>query len=278
MKFLFSRLFRTFSLLLLILPVTLFAQEKKKEMQIRIVEDGKVIKDTSYTISENSDVQSALGMMELMLDKDAVFRHMPPRHRMMMHDMPDAERIEMEIDSVMKGKDFRAYKFDFDSNFTWAMKELEDMPPMPPMPMKVWVEEEDFGDGKKRKIIIHQPGPAPMHWENEDGKVIVISEDDSVHVHVAPAPRHAPGRVEKEIIIVGDGDGMEEKVIELEGEGSSYRYETHESPRVKIIKEGEGNEKDVEVIVIVKDKNDKTPAPHATEGKPTKSSGKNKKK
>ncbi len=57
------------STILLALGVFLFAQEKT-EVTVKVTEDGKVVKDTTYTFDDAADAKHAIHMMDAMASDD----------------------------------------------------------------------------------------------------------------------------------------------------------------------------------------------------------------
>jgi len=110
-----------------------------------------------------------------------------------------------------------------------------------------------------KKIIIHEgvPGDKELEWKEQQREMMIIEDGNEVRVH----PGTKPEKVKKIVVVTGDDD-PEEKIIELEDGSKVQTIKTKDGKTVKVIHESdEDGEKEVEVIVIVKDDGDDKPAP-----------------
>jgi len=212
----------------ILMPFAVSAQETKKEVHIKIVENGKVTKDTVYSVSgKNSDVEE-------MAEMEAQRTEMEAQHAMMMakHAEMEAQHKEMQAHHM---KERQVYVMSDSSmkNGEWTQKDGQRVEKhvyvMSDNDMKNAEWAEKHGQRKEVKVIVTSDDDKGMPMEVEeiwiDGKAdgspcktIIIHEgncpDNMKLEHMGPPPHwtEKPGNVEKKVIKTEGG----EKVIIIE--------------------------------------------------------------
>lgn len=102
-----------------ILPAN--AQKGKKEVQIKIIEDGKIKTDTSFAVDESVDKADIERISKILKDDDlVVFDHKKfpgAKHFSYEYDIksfPDFDKFHKSMDSMMHEKRFFAFRGDSD--------------------------------------------------------------------------------------------------------------------------------------------------------------------
>jgi hypothetical protein len=204
---------------MILVPSVLLAQGTKKEVHIKIVENGKVTKDTSYTVTGDLPETDRLPglpphcqgmppdhmkmMCELMM-QDSIMRELHKMEGDMMH-----QKHMMEMQEMMMGD---SMKMDMKK-----MQECAEMQHKHMSEMHTFIIEDSIdtemgkkGEGefsKQYKVIVTSPGEG----ENEKVEEIWLGKPDdgrpcrTIIIHEGDCPE---GMMEKNVeVIVKDGPG-----------------------------------------------------------------------
>lgn len=225
--------------------------QDKAEISVKVVKDGKVVKDTVYTYSDISKAKEAVHVMEMMTNENT-----PGKHVMKMHQ------------SEMEGKELK-HVFVMSDDCEMHTSEGEGMQ---------WVSTTTEISGDSVKIIklklqgdehLTKSGKV-MFVDTKDceEKVFVSEEDGMVQVIVKKIKTDEGSediRVRKELILLSeDEDGGGEWTV-MEGDDGELIMIGEEGEKIKVIKKTDSSEggeivkwssvegdEDTQVIIIKK--------------------------
>lgn len=222
----------TFPLAALILTAGVYAQEEKSEVQVKIIKDGQVIKDTTYMVEDEASTKMAVRMLDMTLGEK----------------------------SPAKAKKVYAFTTENGKTQEWTSEEGE---------VHV-IENEKYifhGDGDKDHItiVVDEAGNKTIQKEvivieGEDDKEvkevkeIILIEKEKSRKGEAPEVEWIE-KGDRKVLIIDDG-GKEKtiKVMRGEGESSTQTFVTEDGKKVIIRELKEGDvKKEVEVEVNIDD-------------------------
>lgn len=225
---------------LAILSAGVFAQEKA-EVSVKIMQDGKVLKDTTYSYEDIESAEHAIKMIEIMGDMD-IEKHM---QGIAMDNSSHKKMIFVSEDG-----DVQEFKGE---GMTWVSSE----------------SDEDSNSQKKYKVVVKEglEEDDDMHFfDVSDGENIIINEDNGeVKVFIRKTGEGENISVKKEVIVISGEDdnvawdvkkGDEGQVIIISEDGKIVKeYKLDGDDDVSwTSKEGDD---DIDVIVIKKEKVEK---------------------
>lgn len=236
---------------LLLLAATIFLSagmfgQEKAEVSVKIIKDGKIVTDTTYSYENLEQAEHALKMMELMTSKGEHEMHM--KHMA----MDDAHKKHMKFIS----ENGEVHEFHGD-DMTWVSSSMS----------------EDGDSSKIYKVIVKGDSDSKGNAyffsdENDmDEKVIVNEEDGRVEVIIKKIPKGEDAesyQVRKKIIILDDDEDNELEWT-MEKDDDKVMIINENGKIIKVIKEIESDDEgitwsskegdldeDVEVIIINK--------------------------
>ncbi len=243
-KHLFMKTIALFTVSLFAFFILNAQEEKKSEIHVKIEKDGKVVKDTTYLVDEDTDTKVASKILDMTFGENMHHREglrtfssedgafyefhskdgkMTAKHKVMMKEMHEGEDGHVFI-TTEEGEDgekiviVKKINIDEDGEHTWTNKEKN----------VYIIKEGEYGELKH----IRHDGEKPV-WIEEDGaKVMIIDSKDGKQKKI-------------EIIIEEDMDldSDSEQII---------KTKDGETIIIRTIKEGD-NEKEVKVEVIVEE-------------------------
>ncbi len=229
---------------LIIIPALLLgsilAAQDKAEIKIRIIKDGEVVKDTSYTYDDITKAKHAIHMLDMMASDDIP---MEKKHMKLM-SMDDAGDKKI----VFISEDGATHEIHGD-----GVK---------------WVSSTACEDGDSAKTyIVKVKGDPQAHgnayfFSDDDGdEKVIFNEDDGQVELIIKKIKKGDGtekmEIHKEIIVIDEADaekgewtvkeGDDDKVIVIKKAGEDLKWTS---------KDGDIDE-NTEVIIIKKDGSDK---------------------
>lgn len=189
--------------LCLISIIAVQAQNTEKRVQIKIIENGKVKTDTSFTVNDSVNKNDLNGISEMLNKEDVfVYREHPGKERRVysyrFQDMPGKKEMDsvffnnrfMPEDSlhdlmIRKFRQDSIYKFDWmpEREMTMHMPDrfMGEMPPCDcPCCQRRMKMHGTGGDKEVRKeIIIEGDGPEMNRMEDQNERGVVINRDEN---------------------------------------------------------------------------------------------------
>ena len=185
------------SVIILALGVFLFAQEKT-EVSVKVMKDGKVVKDTTYTFDDAKKAKHAIHMFDVM-SSDEMEMHFTDSDDHDIHMHKDGKHKKHEEHIIYISEDGEKVKKLEKENVKWISKGDEDGN------VRVIVKEFSDGDcedGKKKVIkkeITVISGEDGEDGEDGEWTIKEIEGGDNVEVIIIKSKK-------------GDGDEEEIKV------------------------------------------------------------------
>ena len=205
---------------MLFISAGLLAQEKA-EVKVKIMKDGKMIKDTTYMFDDAKKAEHAVHMMEMVNNGDMHMKMMSDEctQKKMVFISEDGDVKEIKDDGEVQ---WITSKVSEDGETTEIHKVIKSAGA--DCGEKVIIEDEDgeveviikkMNDGKegmkvekKKIIILDDEDGESMSWtvkENENGKLVAVSEDGE-EINMKKVSEEADGKVVKWVSADNDDD------------------------------------------------------------------------
>jgi hypothetical protein len=226
------------SAIVLTIGAILFAQEKT-EVSMKVVKDGKVVKDTTYTFDDAKEAKHAVHMFDAMAS-DELDIHFSDSHDHMEIIHKDGKAMKHGQKAVFISEDGKKVKKTVDCNFEWISSD----------------------DGEEEVIIMKMDKDSHGHMyvssDDEGGNVKVIVKE----IDGGDCEDGKKKVMTKEIIVINGEEGDEGTWTVKEGEdGEDVMWKKIEGKdgEVIIIKKtkGDGDEEEIKVEIITKKVKDK---------------------
>jgi len=220
------------STIILAIGAFLFAQEKI-EVSMKVIKDGKVVKDTTYVFDDAKKAKHAVHMFDAIASKklDIHMSDSDDHHMEFIHK----EGNEMKHDKhvVFISEDGKKVKKTEGCNYTWVSK----------------------GDGEEKVIVMKMD-------HDSDGHMYVTSDEEDGNVRVIVKElkdgdcEDGKKVIKKEIIIISEEEGDDGTWTIKEGDnGEKVMWKKIEGKDGEIITikkiKGDGDEEEIEVEVEV---------------------------
>ena len=216
-----------------ILPSGIYAQDEKSEVVVKIIKDGKVIKDTTYFVEDEESANIAAKLVDITL----------------------GEKSTDQKVYAFKSKDGSRYEWASESKAKEMLDTLKHIYIGEGDPKQITVViDEDENKAMEKKVIVVKDNDKEL---KEAKEIIVIKkigegEEEGDNPDIEWVEKGG-----RKILII-DENGKEEtiKILGSEGESSTQTFITQDGETIiiKELKEGD-NERQIEVKVITDDKN-----------------------
>lgn len=240
-----SNLLSKLSLVLVagLLSFGLHAQEKEgtSEIHVKIMKEGKLVKDTVYQAKDEKTVEMAVKMLDMTLGEE----------------------------SHMKGEHVYTFKTDDGETFEWK----SDDGKVHKMHQNVYVISDDEGEDEDVTVILNDKGKKVVNKKeiivkktgdsDEEGNkevIVITKDDDDIEVEEIDQDIEWIDAGDHKVLILDNG-GKEKtiKVISKSKEGSNYNFTTEDGKRIIIKQVGGDDDKEIELEVTVEDEKAEAP-------------------
>jgi len=252
------KIMKSFSLIsiALLAAFTLSAQnEKKSEIQIKIIKDGKTVKDTVYMVEDGKAVEHASKILDMTFGEPKAGEN----YKVMTFISDDGEMHEFHSGdaAAMKMHKMHAGNAKMGEEHEGMMRMIHESDD----DTQVFVTTEEGEDGETRvmvkKIKISEDGKESTLNEKEN--VYIIKGDKDVDLKHFEHNGEEPVWIEKDgakILIIDSKDGSKKKIMVVTDSESDYEFKTEDGEKIIIHTTKAGNKKkEVNVEVIVEDEN-----------------------
>lgn len=209
------------------------AQEEKSNIHIKIEKDGKVIKDTVYAVSKDTDPEIVSKIIDMSLSEKG-------QHRKVM---------------AFKSEDGKLHEIHGDHDMMLKEMDLDDDG------AKVFVTTEEGENGETKVIVkkIYNDKDGEKELENREENVYIIksNDGDDEEVYEIKTKGEKPQWIEKDgdkILIIDTKDGKSKNIKIIEEGKDGYSYETEEGETIMINSSKGDKEKEIKVEVVIEDK------------------------
>ncbi|MGC9341587.1 MAG: hypothetical protein ACP5E3_02715 [Bacteroidales bacterium] len=215
-----------------IISVNTTAQEEKSEVQVKIIKDGKTIKDTTYLVEDKDATAAAVKMLDFTLGEK------PTKHGKHVYTFKTEDGKSYE----WKSEDSGDHKLE---GHTYVFAEKgEDS--------EITIHMNEDGEKVVKKEVIVKKLDGESAEEIEE--IIIVTEDKPGKIDLEGENIEWIEKDDHKILIIDDGENAKRvKVISGDNKNSNYNFTTEDGKRYTIKEVEKGDNKEIEVKVTTED-------------------------